>query len=91
MENETGYEFSAGSAVEYDDLIVEITFDNRLGIIISQEEKEGEFDISLHSLFDDAYNSFVDCKNRPDIKIKLAELEEAIERAKMRLWELRRG
>ena len=91
MVKKIGYDFSVGSSVDYEDLIVEITFGDRLGIIISQEGAEGDFDISLHSLFKEPYDSFVDSKNIDNIKIKLSELEEAIERAKTRLFELKRG
>src|SRR5690348_73593 len=84
------YELSVGSSGEYEDLIAEITFGHKFGLVISQERSEGVFEISVHSFRKDSEHAFAYGKNIEDAKIPLSLLTEAIERAVSELKRLRR-
>jgi hypothetical protein len=83
------YKLSIGSAVEYEELIAEIYFEGKFGIIISQEKGEGIFDISIHS-FDNSGENFDYTRNVDSLKIPLEALNESIDRAISELKRLSR-
>ena len=84
------YKLSVGTADEYDDLIAEIHFPDRFGLIVSQERGEGLFDVSVHSFNADAADTFDYNRNIADDKVPLSSLIEAIDRAKSELVRLKR-
>ncbi len=90
MTKENSYKLSVGSASEYEDLIAEIHFPGRAGIIVSQENRPGEFEISLHSFSDSTGENFDYCRNINDIKIPLSDFNEAIEKAVSELNRLKK-
>jgi hypothetical protein len=79
------YSISVGSASDYEDLIAEIIFHNRFGIILSQEKAPGDFQISVHSFIKDAAEDFDFSKNKDEHKIPLTTFCEAIQKAKQEL------
>ena len=81
------YDLSVGSADEYNELIAEIKFSNKFGMIISQEKKEGRYEISLHSFSNNSADDFDYCKNIDENKVPLSAFQESIETA---ISELRR-
>ena len=81
---------SVGSADEYEDLIAEIHFPGKAGAIVSQENKPGEFEISLHSFSESAGDDFDYCRNRSDTKISLSDFTEALEKAVSELRRLKK-
>lgn len=52
------FELSVGSAQDYDDLIAEILFPGKFGVIISQEHIPGKYNISFHSFDPGAVDDF---------------------------------
>ncbi len=91
MTDEKSYKLSVGSADEYEDLIAEIHFPGKAGVIVSQEKKPEEFEFSLHSFNDSAGDNFDYCRNVDDAKIPLSELKEAIEKAVSELKRLKKS
>ena len=91
MSSEKNYKMSIGSADEYEDLIAEINFPGKAGVIVSQEKAPGEFEISLHSFADAAGDNFDYCRNIEDAKIPLSELSGAIEKAVSELKRLKKS
>lgn len=90
MNKKNSYKLSVGSADEYEDLIAEIHFPGKAGVIISQEEGPGTFEISIHSFNDSAGDDFDCCRNTKEVKILLSELNEAIEKAVSELNRLKK-
>lgn len=91
MKDDPSYKISVGSADEYEDLIAEIHFPGKAGLIISQEKKAGEFEISVHAFRPSSADDFDYSRNVADAKFPLAELREAIENAVSELERLRKG
>lgn len=85
------YNMSVGTADDYEELIAEVDFRGKAGIIISQEKKEGVFEISLHSFKNNAGDDFDYCRNVNAVKIPLDEFLEAINRCTSELHRLQRG
>lgn len=77
---EIEFEFSVGSDLDFEDLIADIGFDNKLVAILTQEEGFENLRIRLYPNPDNQYWDF-----------KLKEFEEIIKKAKDRLWELRKA
>ena len=73
------FSFVYCSDEEYDDLIAEISFQGEFLALLSQENGYEKIDIQLYSRKD----------NMP-WKFKLKDLQNAIEEATKRLWELRK-
>lgn len=88
MPKNRNYHLSVGSASEYDDLIAEILFPKKLGLIVSQERGEGIFEISVHSFVKEQANNFDYCKNMEQQKVALDDVIEAIEAATAELKRL---
>ena len=76
---EVNFEYSIGSDLDYEDLIVDIGFDNQLVALLTQEDGFENLRIQLHSPKNASYWDF-----------RLDELEAIIQKAKQRLWELRK-
>lgn len=58
MPETKSYKLSVGSATDYDQLIAEIHFPSKFGLIVSQEGGEGEFEVSRHSFAATAADDF---------------------------------
>jgi hypothetical protein len=76
---EINFEFSVASDVDYENLIVDIGFDNKLIALLTQEEGFDKIRIKIFSPTEGEYWNF-----------SLSEFEEIIQKAKNRLWELRK-
>jgi hypothetical protein len=76
---EINFEFSVASDVDYENLIVDIGFDNKLIALLTQEEGFDKIRIQIYPPTEGEYWNF-----------RLTEFEEIIEKAKNRLWELRK-
>lgn len=85
------YEISVGSAGEYEELIAEILFPKKFGLIVSQEKGEGLFEVSLHSFRENAGADFDYARNVNVAKIPLDALNSAIEEAVSELKRLARA
>jgi hypothetical protein len=70
------FEITVCSDIDYEDLIAEVSVDGGVIAVISQERGAGDFDIELIAT--------------PARRLRLAMVEEAIERAKERLTTMRR-
>lgn len=79
------YSVSVGSARDYEDLIAEIIFPSKLGIIISQEEAPGEYYISFHPFNPSAADDFDLTKYKPEACVRLGEVLSAISDGKREL------
>lgn len=90
MSKKRNYKLSVGSATDYEDLIAEITFEDKAGIIISQEKGQGIFEVSFHSFSSTAGEDFDFSKNIPELKISLEDVKSAIDEAVRELVRLRR-
>ncbi|MEZ5935011.1 MAG: hypothetical protein R3F54_24385 [Alphaproteobacteria bacterium] len=90
MKEEKTYKLSIGSADEYKDLIAEIRFPGKGGVIVSQENGQGMFEISLHSFRERSADDFDFCRNIDDAKMPLADLMEAIGKATSELGRLKK-
>jgi hypothetical protein len=76
---EVNFEYSIGSDVDYEDLVVDIGFDNQLVALLTQEDGFENLRIQLYPPNDASYWDF-----------RLDELEAIIQKAKQRLWDLRK-
>ena len=76
---EVNFEFTIGSDVDYEDLIADIGFDNQLVALLTQEAGFENLRIQIHPPVDGGCWNF-----------RLDEFEEIIQKAKHRLWELRK-
>lgn len=76
---ETNFKFSIGSDLDYENLIADIGFNNNLVALLTQEE-------GFHNLRIKIYPQ----KNGEFWDFRLDEFEDVINRAKARLWELRK-
>lgn len=72
------YKISVGSAEEYEELIAEILFPKKFGLLISQEKGEGNFEVSVHSFKDSASDNFDYNRNVDADKVSLSALTSAI-------------
>lgn len=88
---EFDYKLSIGSAYEYEDLIAEIEFPDVLGVIISQENSEGNFELSVHSLHNESKDNFFDERNIDNIKIPIDIFLESIDKATKELVRLQKN
>jgi hypothetical protein len=75
-----GFDFLFADDPEYEDLIAEIYFDGEFVALVSQEAGFDSLDIQLHSR-----------KDGEPWRFKVNELEGALQKAKSRLWELRKN
>ncbi len=75
-----GFDFIYGDDPGYEDLIAEIYFNGEFVALVSQEAGIDSLDIHLHSR-----------KGGESWRFKLKEFENALERVKHRLWELRKN
>jgi len=73
------FEFTVGSDLDYENLIADIGFDNQLVALITQEEGFENLRIQIYP------PAVGDCWDFP-----LKEFEEVVQKAKQRLWELRK-
>jgi len=87
MSQHEPYKISVGSSSHYEDLIAEITFPKKAGLIISQEKGQGDFEISLHSLSANAADDFDYSRNVEAHKIAVDDILGSIHAA---IAELRR-
>ncbi len=76
---EVNFEFSVGSDVDYDNLVADIGFENKLVALLTQEEGFEKIRIQIHPPTEGEYWDF--CLN---------DFEEVIQKAKKRLFELRK-
>ncbi len=76
---ETDFEFSVASDVDYEDLIADIGFDNKLVVLLTQEEGFENMRIKIFPQIDGENWDF-----------RLDEFEAVLKNAKKRLWELRK-
>ncbi len=90
MSGQRVFRISVGTAAEYDEYIAEIAFTEKLGLIISQERGEGDFEISLHSFFENAREEYSLSRNKDEHKIPLVDLQEAISLGMKELTRLKR-
>lgn len=74
------FDISVWDHPDFEDLIAEILYGEEFVCLISQESGFSSLDIEIHPKQD----------GQP-WRFKLADLESAIERARKRLWELRRA
>ena len=77
--SETNFEFSIGSDTDFEELIVDIGFNDNLVALITQENGFRNLRIRIYPPKNQEYWDF-----------KLNEFEEIIQRSKKRLWELRK-
>lgn len=75
-----GFDFLFADDPEYEDLIAEIYFDGEFVALVSQEAGFDSLDIQLHSR-----------KGGEPWRFKVNELQGAIQKAKSRLWGLRKN
>ena len=73
------FEIDVGSDPNYEDLVADISYKGTFLALLSQEEGFESLDVEIHTRED----------GRP-WRFKLMQLEEAIAKAKQKLWELRR-
>ena len=73
------FKITVCSDPDHEDLIAEIYFDDEFVGLVSQEQGYESLDLELHPL-----------KSGEPHRFKLKEFEAAVEKAKARLWELRR-
>ena len=79
MTSEKGaYKISIGSADEYEDLVAEIMFPDIGGLIVSQENGPGQFEVSFHSFNEKSAGNFDYCRNVESEKIQLNDLIKAL-------------
>lgn len=90
MSQQEPYKLSVGSSSDYEDLIAEITFPKKAGLIISQENGQGNFEISLHSLSANAADDFDYSRNVEAHKIPVDDILRAIHAATAELRRLAR-
>ena len=90
VDKRRAYRISVGSAYEFEELIAEIEFDNKLGIIVSQESGEGVFEISIYSLHNQSNSEFYDMKNKEESKVPLEYFLDSIHAAQEELIRLKR-
>lgn len=90
MKSEPQYKLSVGSASEYEELIAEIHFPKKFGLIVSQEKGEGDFEMSMHSFSRKAEDNFTYCRNIDREKIPLDVLNQSIQQAVSELRRLAR-
>ncbi len=76
---EINFEFSVASDVDFEDLIADIGFEDNLVALLSQEQGIENLRIRIYPPKDKEYWDF-----------RLDEFQEIINRAKTRLWELRK-
>ncbi len=76
---EINFEYSVGSDLDYEDLIADIGFDNQLVALLTQEDGFENLRIQLYP-----------SKNANYWDFRLDELEAIIQKAKQRLWDLRK-
>ena len=76
---ETNFEFTIGSDVDFEDLIADIGFENNLVAILTQEEGFQNLRINIYPP-----------KNNEFWDFRLDEFETVIQKAKERLWQLRK-
>jgi hypothetical protein len=91
MTDQPSYKLSVGSAAEYEKLIAEIHFPGKAGVIVSEENKDGKFEISLHAFREKSGDEFDYCRNVAEAKIPLEEFREAIDKAVSELERLKKG
>ncbi len=91
MKTGPSYKLSVGSAGEYEDLIAEIHFPGKAGLIISQEKETGELEVSVHSFRADSAGDFDYSRNVAEAKFPLADLKGAIEKAVSEMKRLRKA
>lgn len=77
--SETNFEFTVGSDVDYEDLVADIGFETNLVALLTQE-----------SGFQNMRIKIFPSKNSECWDFRLDEFEKVIDRAKKRLWELRK-
>jgi hypothetical protein len=80
MKMDSDFTFIVGDDPDYEDLIAEIYYKGGFLCLISQEEGFETLDIAIHPR-----------KNGEPWRFKLSEFEDAIARARQRLFELRKG
>lgn len=73
------FDITIGSDSDYEDLIAEIEYDNKLVALISQEEGFDNLKITLYTPKDTGKWEF-----------RFDEFDSSIQHAKKRLWDLRR-
>ena len=76
---EFNFEFTIASDVDFEDLIADIGFETTLVAILTQEEGFENLRIRIYAPKDKEYWDF-----------RFEEFEQIINRAKKRLWELRK-
>ena len=76
---EINFKFSVGSDVDYENLVADIGFDNKLVALLTQEEGFENLRIQICFSSESKYWDF-----------RLDEFEEIVQQAKKRLWELRK-
>jgi phage pi2 protein 07 len=76
---EINFEFTVGSDIDYEDLIADIGFDNKLVALLTQEKGFDNIRILIYPPTEGDHWDF-----------RLNEFEEIIHKAKNRLWELRK-
>ena len=79
------YKISVGSAQDYEDLIADILFPGKFGVIISQEREPGAYYVSFHSFNSGAADDFDFTKYDEESCVALDELMSAISEAKSEL------
>jgi len=91
MPQQPKYKLSVGSADQYENMIAEIDFYGKAGIILSMEEGDRDYQISLHSFSATSRDDYSYCRNVNEVKIPLNELQEAITAAVKELNRLNYG
>lgn len=72
------------SAVEYDEIVAEIIFPGKFGLILSRENDEEDFELSVHSFLPTAADDFDATKNVPQAKVRLREFRRILDAAEAR-------
>jgi hypothetical protein len=76
---EINFEFTVGSDIDFEDLVADIGFENNLVALLTQEDGFQNLRIRIYP-----------SKNQMFWDFRLDELEAIINKAKTRLWELRK-
>jgi hypothetical protein len=74
------FKITVGSNIDYEDLIAEIYYGEEFVALISQEDGYERLDVELYAPVDGG-----------QFKFKLSEFEQAVAKAKRRLFELRKS
>jgi hypothetical protein len=79
-----------GSSTEYNNLVAEIVFPGRAGLIVSQERGDGIFEVSLHSFMPDQQSDFDFSRKVEAAAVPVSQLVEALSEATSELQRLAR-